>query len=125
LLFLQICNCCQSQGDDATLNGVQSSANTNTSATNISAANTSYTSSAELCSIATDDMTLSNELQNAISAPAVNFFLRINCETEVHRIFKNLPAQNHQTYIEVQTFGKKIKLFLLVFTKHNKLTFAR
>jgi hypothetical protein len=39
--------------------GVQSSANTKTSATIIPAANTS---SAELCSIATDDMTLSNEL---------------------------------------------------------------
>jgi hypothetical protein len=29
------------------------------------------TSSAELCSIATDDMTLSNELQNAIAAVSV------------------------------------------------------
>jgi hypothetical protein len=45
--------------------GVQSSATTNTSATNIPAAKTS---SAELCFIATDDMTLSNELQNAILA---------------------------------------------------------
>jgi hypothetical protein len=41
------------------LYGVQSSANYNTSATNIPAANTS---SAELCSIATDDILLSNEL---------------------------------------------------------------
>jgi hypothetical protein len=48
------------------LYGVQSSANT--SATNIPAANTS---SAELCYISTDDMTLSNELQNAISAVSV------------------------------------------------------
>jgi hypothetical protein len=39
--------------------GVQSPANTKTSATIIPAANTS---SAELCSIATDGMTLSNEL---------------------------------------------------------------
>jgi hypothetical protein len=50
------------------LHGVQSSANTNTSATNILAANTS---SAELDFIATDDMSLSNELQNAISAVSV------------------------------------------------------
>jgi hypothetical protein len=48
--------------------GVKSSANTNKSATNIPAANTS---SVELCSIATDDMTLSNELQNAIFAVSV------------------------------------------------------
>jgi hypothetical protein len=47
------------------LYGVQSSPNYNTSATNIPAANTS---SAELCSIATDDMLLSYELHNAISA---------------------------------------------------------
>jgi hypothetical protein len=47
---------------------VQSSATTNTSATNIAAANIS---SAELCSIATDDMTLSNELQNAIAVVPV------------------------------------------------------
>jgi hypothetical protein len=47
------------------LYGVQSSASTNTSATNIPAVNRS---SEELCSIATDDMSLSNELQNAISA---------------------------------------------------------
>jgi hypothetical protein len=40
----------------------------NTSATNIPAANTS---SVELCSIATDVMSLSNELQNAISAASV------------------------------------------------------
>jgi hypothetical protein len=46
------------------LYGVKSSANTNISATNIPAFNTS---SAEICSIATDDMTLSNELQNAIT----------------------------------------------------------
>jgi hypothetical protein len=44
--------------------GVKSSANTNTLATDIPAANTS---SAELCSVVTDDMTLSNELQNALS----------------------------------------------------------
>jgi hypothetical protein len=50
------------------LYGVQSSANTNTSATNIAAANTS---SAEHCSIATDDMTLANALQNAIEAVSV------------------------------------------------------
>jgi hypothetical protein len=49
--------------------GVQSSANTNTSAINIPAANTS---SAELCSIATDDMTLSNELQNENVIAAVS-----------------------------------------------------
>jgi flagellar hook-basal body complex protein FliE len=48
--------------------GVESLAKTNTSATNIPVANT-Y--SAELCSIATDDMSLSNELQNAISAVSV------------------------------------------------------
>jgi hypothetical protein len=48
--------------------GVQSSANTNTSATNIPVANTS---SAELCSIATDYMTLSNVLQYGISAVSV------------------------------------------------------
>jgi hypothetical protein len=47
---------------------ILSSANTNTSATNIPAANTS---SAELFSIATDDMSLSNELENAISAVSV------------------------------------------------------
>jgi hypothetical protein len=41
---------------------------TNISATNILAANTS---SAELCSIVTDDMLLSNELKNAISAVSV------------------------------------------------------
>jgi hypothetical protein len=47
------------------LYGVQSSANTNTSTTNIPAANTS---SAELAiHIATDDRSLSNELKNAIS----------------------------------------------------------
>jgi hypothetical protein len=50
------------------LYGVQSSANTNTSATNIPAANTS---SAELCSIPTDDMSLSNELQNVLTAVSV------------------------------------------------------
>jgi hypothetical protein len=50
------------------LYGVQSSANTNTLATNIPTANKS---SAELCSIATDDMSLSNELHNGISAVAV------------------------------------------------------
>jgi hypothetical protein len=48
--------------------GVKSSANTNTSATNMPAANTS---SVELCSIATDDVSLSNILQNAISAVSV------------------------------------------------------
>jgi hypothetical protein len=48
--------------------GVQSSANTTTSATNIPAANTS---SAELCSIATDYMTLSNVLKYGISAVSV------------------------------------------------------
>jgi hypothetical protein len=47
---------------------VKSSANTNKSATNIPAANTS---SAKLCSIATDDMALSNELKNAILAVSV------------------------------------------------------
>jgi hypothetical protein len=50
------------------LYGVQTSANTNTSATNIPAANTS---SAELFCIASDDMSSSNELQNAISAVSV------------------------------------------------------
>jgi hypothetical protein len=45
------------------LYGVQSSANTNTSATN--------TSSAELCSIAPYDLSLSNELKNAIPAVTV------------------------------------------------------
>jgi Tfp pilus assembly protein PilX len=50
------------------LYGVQSSANTNRSANNIPAANTS---SAELCSLATDNITLSNELQNAIAAVSV------------------------------------------------------
>jgi hypothetical protein len=50
------------------LYGVQSSATTNTWATNLPAANTSLT---ELCSIATDDMTLSNELQNATAAASV------------------------------------------------------
>jgi hypothetical protein len=50
------------------LYNVQLSTNTNTSAINIPAANTS---SAELCSYATDDMTLSNEIQNAISAVSV------------------------------------------------------
>jgi hypothetical protein len=50
------------------LYGVKSSAHTNTSATNIPATNTS---SAKLCSIQTDDMTLSNELQNAIAAVSV------------------------------------------------------
>jgi hypothetical protein len=48
--------------------GVKSSAYTNKSATNLPAANTS---SAELCSIATDAMALSNELQNAILAVLV------------------------------------------------------
>jgi hypothetical protein len=47
---------------------VQSSAIINTTATNISAANTS---SAELCFIATDDLKLSNELQNALEAESV------------------------------------------------------
>jgi hypothetical protein len=47
------------------LYGVESSATTNTSATNILTANTS---SEELCSVATDDMTLSNELQKAMAA---------------------------------------------------------
>jgi hypothetical protein len=46
------------------LYGVQSSAYTNTSATNIPVANTS---AAELCSIATDDITLSNEQKNSIA----------------------------------------------------------
>jgi hypothetical protein len=50
------------------LYGVQSSANINTSETNIPAANTS---SAELCYIATDNISLSNELQNTISAVSV------------------------------------------------------
>jgi hypothetical protein len=45
------------------LYGVQSSTNTNTSATNIPA---------QLSSIATDDRKLSNELQNAISAMSVD-----------------------------------------------------
>jgi hypothetical protein len=48
------------------LYGVQSSANT--SATNIP---TVKITSTEFCSIATDDMSLSNELQNAISAVSV------------------------------------------------------
>jgi Tfp pilus assembly protein PilX len=46
----------------------QSSVNTNTSATKIPAV---YTSLAEICSIATDNMSLWNELQNAISAASV------------------------------------------------------
>jgi hypothetical protein len=50
------------------LYGVQSSANTNISATNIPATNTP---SAELFSILTDDMSLSNKLQNAIWAVSV------------------------------------------------------
>jgi hypothetical protein len=50
------------------LYGLQSSANTNTSATNIPAANTSST---EFCSITTDDISLSNDLQNAMSAVSV------------------------------------------------------
>jgi hypothetical protein len=50
------------------LYGVQLSANSNTSALNIPAANTS---SAELCFIATEDMLLSNELQNAMSPVSV------------------------------------------------------
>jgi hypothetical protein len=50
------------------LYGVKSSSNTNTSATNIPAANIS---SAELCYIQTDDISLSNELQNATAAVSV------------------------------------------------------
>jgi hypothetical protein len=50
------------------LYGVQSSTTTNTSATNIPTGNTS---SEELCSFATDDMTLLNELQNAKATVSV------------------------------------------------------
>jgi hypothetical protein len=57
------------------LYNVQSSTNTNTSATNIPAANTS---SAELCSITADDMSLSNELQNALSAVSVSIVQTAN-----------------------------------------------
>jgi hypothetical protein len=46
----------------------KSSANTNTPATNILPANTS---SADLCSIATDNISLTSEQQNAISAVSV------------------------------------------------------
>jgi hypothetical protein len=67
------------------LYGVQSSANTNTSATNIPAANTS---SAELCSIATDDMSFSNKLQNAISAVSVVQTLKTAKEFEFGSLHK-------------------------------------
>jgi hypothetical protein len=76
------------------LYGVQSSANTHsTSTTNIPAANTS---SAELFSVATYDMSLSDELQNAISAVSVVqivFFW-----SNLHRITQNHIKCNQNLY---------------------------
>jgi hypothetical protein len=66
--FVLPTNCLQSQGDHTTFIWCSNKESANTSEANIPAAKTS---SAGLCSIATADMTLSNELQNVMAAMSV------------------------------------------------------
>jgi hypothetical protein len=66
--FVLPTNCLQSQWDHTTFIWCTNKESANISEANIPAAKTS---SAGLCSIATADMTLSNELQNAMAAVSV------------------------------------------------------
>jgi hypothetical protein len=76
--------------------GVQLLVNTITAATNIPAANTS---SAKLCSIATDDLSMSKELNNVISAVSVVQTLTANTAEfgSLHKEFYLFEASGVRT----------------------------